>query len=50
MLCQGLKAQHGVKLDIATVTDYGPQLLTAGLVAKADGELESQFDKSIRED
>jgi hypothetical protein len=22
MLCQGLKAQHGVKLDIATVADY----------------------------
>ena len=33
MLCQGLKAQHGVKLDIATVTRYkvsGPQLTERG--------------------
>ena len=67
MLCQGLKAQHGVKLDIATVIDYkgywidedgsdltrterGTQLLTEGLATKADGELESQEDKSVREE
>ena len=50
MLCQGLKAQHGVKLDIATVDRYGPQLLTEGLATKADGELESQEDKSVREE
>lgn len=49
MLCQGLKAQHGVKLDIATVTD-DPQLLTEGLATDADGELEDQFYKRDREE
>merc|ERR1712086_576798 len=49
MLCQGLKAQHGVKLDIATVTGGGPQLLTEGLATKADGELEAQIIKYDRE-
>ena len=50
MLCQGLKAQHGVKLDIATVTQRGPQLLTEGLATNADGELEDQFLKHYREE
>merc|ERR1740117_270677 len=52
MLCQGLKAQHGVKLDIATVTGDGPQLLTEGVATRAtagDGRVESQFGKYFRE-
>ena len=50
MLCQGLKAQHGVKLDIATVTGDGPQLLTEGLTTMADGRLEPQDAKHNREE
>ena len=51
MLCQGLKAQHGVKLDIATVTrrGLGPQLLTEGLATRANGQLEDQQAKYWRE-